>query len=76
MSRRNVKLELKVKVMRERLRLIDVKDIPRQYGVSERAADNWYQRVLEALPEILADAPPGPKPQAAPPPEAPAAPPF
>jgi len=64
MPRRKVKLATKVKVMRENLRLTDAKDIPRKYGVSERAVYNWYQRVLEALPDILADESPGPKPTA------------
>ncbi len=71
MPRRKIKLATKVRVMRENLRLIDVSAIPRKYGVSERAAYTWYQRVLEALPDILADAPPGPKPKdqvASPPP--------
>ncbi len=72
MPRRKVKLDLKVKVMRETLRLADVKNIPHKYGVSERAAYNWYQRVLEALPDILADEPPGPKPK----PETKSTPPF
>ena len=64
MPRRKVKLATKVKVMRENLRLTDAKDIPRKYGVSERAVYNWYQRVLEGLPDILADESPGPKPTA------------
>jgi len=64
MPRRKVKLATKVKVMRENLRLTDAKDIPRKYGVSERAVYNWYQRVVEALPDILADESPGPKPTA------------
>ena len=72
MPRRKVKLSTKVKVMRENLRLIDAKGIPRKYGVSERAVYNWYQRVLEALPEILADEPPGRKPK----PKTESAPPF
>lgn len=62
MPRRKVKLTTKVKVMRENLRLTDTKAIPRKYGVSERAAYNWYQRVLEHLPDILADDKPGRKP--------------
>ena len=61
MPRRKVKLTTKVKIMRENLRLTDAKAISRKYGVSERAAYNWYQRVLDALPDILADEPPGPK---------------
>jgi hypothetical protein len=59
MPHRKIKLTTKVKVMRENLRLTDAKAIPRKYGVSERAAYNWYQRVLEALPDILADDKPG-----------------
>jgi hypothetical protein len=61
MARRKIKLITKVKIMRENLRLLDAKAISRKYGVSERAAYNWYQRVLEALPDILADVSPGPK---------------
>ena len=62
MPRRKVKLATKVKVMRENLRLADAKTIPHKYGVSERAVYNWYQRVLAALPDILADESPGRKP--------------
>jgi transposase len=64
MPRRKVKLAVKVKALRENLRLIDAKAIARKYGVSERAVYNWYHRVLEALPEILAEELPGPKPTA------------
>jgi hypothetical protein len=63
MPRRKVKLDTKVKVMRESLRLAGGSDILRKYGVSRRAAYNWYRRVLESLPEVLADQPPGPKPK-------------
>ena len=62
MARRKIKLVTKVKIMRENLRLLDAKAISRKYGVSERTAYNWYQRVLDALPDILADVSPGPKP--------------
>jgi len=72
MPRRKIKLDVKVRVMRERLRLTGVEDIPRQYGVSERSAFNWYRKVLEALPEILADDKPGRKAKA----QADSAPPF
>lgn len=72
MPRRKIKLDVKVRVMRERLRLTGVEDIPRQYGVSERSAFNWYRKVLEALPDILADDKPGRKSKA----QADSAPPF
>jgi len=72
MPRRKIKLATKVKIMRENLRLIGTRAIPRRYGVSERAAYNWYQRVLQALPDILADDKPGRKPA----PKTESAPPF
>ena len=65
MPRRKVKLEVKVKALQECLRLVDVEDIMRKYGLSKRSAYNWYQRVLEALPDLLTDAKPGPRPEAA-----------
>ena len=64
MPRRKVKLEVKVKAMRECLRLVNVEDIMRKYGVSERSAYNWYQRVVAALPDVLADEKPGRKSEA------------
>ncbi|HDQ74116.1 MAG TPA: hypothetical protein ENN19_18785 [Chloroflexi bacterium] len=64
MPRRKVELEVKVEVMRECLHMADVENISRKHGVSERAAYNWYTRVLEALPDILADDKPGRKPKA------------
>jgi transposase-like protein len=63
MPRRKIELDVKVKVMRESLRMANVKGVSRQYGVSERSAYNWYNRVLEALPDILTDDKPGPKPE-------------
>jgi len=63
MPRRKIELEVKVEVMRECLHMTDVEDISRKYGVSERAAYNWYNRVLEALPDILVDDKPGRKPK-------------
>jgi hypothetical protein len=72
MPRRKVELDVKVKVMRESLRMSDVENISRKYGISERSAYNWYGRVLEALPDILAEDKPGPKPEA----QADSAPPF
>jgi len=72
MPRRKIDLEVKVEFMREGLRLIGVGDLIRKYGVSERSAYNWYSKVLDALPDILADEKPGRKPQ----PKAESAPPF
>jgi hypothetical protein len=71
MPRRKIELKVKVEAMRECLHMADVEDISRKYGISERAAYNWYARVLEALPDILADDKPGrkrkPKVESAPP---------
>jgi hypothetical protein len=72
MPRRKIKLDVKVRIMRKCLRLTGVEDIPRQYGVSERSAFNWYRKVLEALPAILADDKPGRKSKS----QADSAPPF
>jgi hypothetical protein len=72
MPRRKVKLDTKVRFMRENLRLTDIEDSLRKYGISERSAYNWYQKILEALPDILADEKPGRKPK----PKADSAPPF
>lgn len=72
MPRRKIELDIKVKVMRESLQLADVENVSRKYGVSERSAYNWYERVLAALPDILADDKPGPKSEA----QAETAPPF
>lgn len=72
MPRRKLNLDIKVQVMRESLRLTDVDDILRKYGVSERSAYNWYRKVLNALPDILADDKPGRKPKS----KAASAPPF
>jgi len=61
MPRRKIKLKTKVEVMREVLHVAGVKDVLEKHGVSERAVFNWYKRVLEALPDILADEMPGRK---------------
>lgn len=80
MPRRKVKLDTKVQVMREVLHVARVKDVLDKHGVSERAVFNWYKRVLEALPNILADETPGrkskPEPQSEAAPPTPPAPPF
>lgn len=69
MPRRRIELDVKIKVMREHLRLINVEDISDEYGISRRSAYNWYDRIIEALPDILAEDKPGrkPKPTPAPP---------
>jgi hypothetical protein len=72
MPRRKIELEVKVEVMRECLHMADVENIAHKYDVSERAAYNWYTRVLEALPDILANDKPGRKPES----RAESAPPF
>ena len=72
MSRRTIKLDVKVDVMRDSLRLMGLEDVVRKYGVSRRSAYNWYREVLEALPDILADDKPGRKPKS----KADSAPPF
>ena len=61
MPRRKVELDIKVQVMREVLHVAGVQDVLEKHGVSERAVFNWYARVLEALPDILADETPGRK---------------
>jgi hypothetical protein len=61
MPRRKIELKTKVQVMREILHVAGVKAVLEKHGVSERAVFSWYERVLEALPEILADETPGRK---------------
>ena len=63
MPRRKIELDVKVKVMRESLHMADVGNIARKYGVTERVAYKWYDRILEALPDILTDDKPGRKPK-------------
>jgi hypothetical protein len=64
MPRRKVELDVKVAVMRESLRLINVADAAHKHQLTEQAVYNWYNKILEALPDILADEKPGPKPKA------------
>jgi len=61
MPRRKIKLNTKVAAMRASLRLTNVAAVIRNERLSKQSLYNWYQRVLDALPDILADAPPGPK---------------
>ena len=61
MPRRKVNLDVKVAALRESLRLANVADIVEKHGLSKQALYNWYRKVLEALPDILADDKPGRK---------------
>ena len=63
MARRKVKLDTKVAAMRESLCLANVGEIIRKRRLSKQSLYNWYERVLEALPDILADDKPGRKPK-------------
>jgi hypothetical protein len=62
MPRRKVKLDVKVAAMRKSLRLTNVADIVQEHGLSKQALYNWYDKVLEALPDILTNDKPGRKP--------------
>ena len=64
MTRRKIRLDTKVATMREGLQLVNVADIAREHGVTEQSVYNWYNRVLEALPDILTDEKPGRKAKA------------
>jgi hypothetical protein len=65
MPNHKVKLDIKVKAMRECLHLDTqrVKAIMRKYGLSERSAFRWLDAILDQLPSILEDRKPGPKKQ-------------
>jgi hypothetical protein len=70
--RRKIELDVKVAVMRESLRLTNVVDTAHKHQLSKQAMYSWYHKILEALPDILADDKPGPKPKS----KAESAPPF
>jgi hypothetical protein len=72
MPRRKIELDVKVAAMRESLRLTNVADTAHKHHLSEQSLYNWYHKVLEALPDILVDDKPGPKPKS----KAESAPPF
>jgi hypothetical protein len=71
MPRRKVELDVKVAAMRESLQLTDAECTACKHNLSKQSMYNWYARVLEALPDILADDKPGrkrkPKVESAPP---------
>ncbi len=63
MARRKIDLATKVHAMREGLHLENVAAIAQKYQVSERIAYQWFEQILERLPEILSESKPGPKTQ-------------
>jgi len=65
MPRRIVDLDTKVQTMRECLHLSGVEAVTHKYAVSERVAYQWFEQILERLPEILSESKPGPKTQGA-----------
>jgi hypothetical protein len=58
--------------MRESLKLADVACTAHKHDLSKQSMYNWYRKVLEALPDILANDKPGRKPKS----DAESAPPF
>jgi hypothetical protein len=64
MPRRKVELDIKVTAMRESLQLTDAERTAHKHNLSKQSMYNWYHKVLEALPDILADDRPGRKPTA------------
>ena len=69
MANRALDQDQKVAAMQECLTLRDVPQVMEKYGFSERSAWNWLAQIKDALPEVLAQERPGPKPktEAAPP---------
>jgi hypothetical protein len=49
--------------MRESLQLTDAECTACKHNLSKQSMYNWYHKVLEALPDILADDKPGRKPK-------------
>jgi hypothetical protein len=62
MPKRKINLDVKVQAMRECLQLAEVESVMHKYHLSKRSAYNWFDQILERLPEILQDAKPGPRP--------------
>jgi transposase-like protein len=62
MPRRSVSVDEKVTILRACLKLDHVADTAQQYGVAKQSIYQWYQELLEALPEVLVPERPGPKP--------------
>lgn len=63
MANRKIQLDVKVRAMRECLRLENVEATMRKHQLSERSAFRWFEQILERLPEILKETKPGPKSQ-------------
>ncbi len=63
MPRRKVALETKVAALRDSLRLMNVEQVARDHHLSRSAIYKWYNEVLKALPDILANEKPGRKPK-------------
>jgi hypothetical protein len=61
MPKRKINLDVKVQAMRECLHLVEAESVMHKYHLSKRSAYNWFDQILERLPEILQDAKPGPK---------------
>jgi transposase-like protein len=66
MSRRQVELEVKVNAVRESLRLVNVAAVARKHGVTPRVLYQWFHKLWEGLPQLMANAKPGPKAQVKP----------
>jgi transposase-like protein len=62
MPRRSVSVDEKVTILRACLKLDHVADTAQQHGVAKQSIYQWYQEILEALPDVLAPEQPGPKP--------------
>jgi hypothetical protein len=61
MPRRKVTLEAKVAALRDSLRLMNVDQVAREHHLSRPALYKWYNKVVDALPDILANEKPGRK---------------
>ena len=62
MPRRNIPVDEKVTILRACLKLDEVAATADAHGVAKQSIYQWYQKVLAALPDLLANEPPGPKP--------------
>ena len=54
MPRRSVSVDEKVTILRACLKLDHVADTAQQHGVAKQSIYQWYQEILEALPDVLA----------------------
>jgi len=62
MPRRSIAVDEKVAIMRTCLKLDQVAATADQHGVAKQSIYQWYQEILAALPALLANERPGPKP--------------